>query len=162
MLLLVAVVREEKRRVEILRNRVAIAAKKRRPSQVKAIENVKSTTFPSISRSHPTPDPEPILRQHACKALIEALDRNLMDNMPRFTLQDAPSFTVAKAPLSFASLAATSGDTGFVQRERAPPVDSPVVRSPDFGECCTLPRAGSVRGLCTKNTNAGRPLSPRC
>ena len=73
------------------------------------------------------------MRQHACKATIEALDRNLMDNMPRFTLQDAPSFTVAKAPLSFASLAATSGDTGFVQRERAPPVDSPVVRSPDFG-----------------------------
>ena len=55
-------------------------------------------------------------------------------NMPRTTLQEAPAFAfVAKAPLSFASLAATSGDTGFVQRERAPPVDSPVVRSPDFG-----------------------------
>jgi hypothetical protein len=55
-------------------------------------------------------------------------------NMPRTTLQEAPAFAfVAKVPLSFASLAATSGDTGFVQRERAPPVDSPVVRSPDFG-----------------------------
>ena len=55
-------------------------------------------------------------------------------NMPRTTLQEAPAFAfVGKVPLSFASLAATSGDTGFVQRERAPPVDSPVVRSPDFG-----------------------------
>lgn len=103
---------------------------------------------PTVSKPAPvtSSDPKADGKSHACKDLqvyiflekqphsCSPLSALFWMNMPRTTLQEAPAFAfVGKVPLSFASLAATSGDTGFVQRERAPPVDSPVVRSPDFG-----------------------------